>query len=143
MILIRIKRLVASLIDFMVISFVILIPANLITGLNYNIRIEFLELNPIQNSTNISLLMWIIFFTLIIFKDVFFYQSLGKKVMKIAIYKKDAILKNSLIIIFRNLLSAIFISFYPITIIFFGKSIGDIVFRTHVKNIEVDNPKIV
>ena len=40
MILIRIKRLVASLIDFMVISFVILIPAHLITGLNYNIRIE-------------------------------------------------------------------------------------------------------
>ena len=32
-------------------------------------------------------------------EDVFFYQSLGKKVMKIAIYKKDAILKNSLIII--------------------------------------------
>ena len=68
MILIRIKRLVASLIDFMVISFVILIPAHLITGLNYNIRIEFLELNPIQNSTNISLLMWIIFFTLIALK---------------------------------------------------------------------------
>ncbi|MCI8671513.1 MAG: hypothetical protein HFI36_05715 [Bacilli bacterium] len=63
--------------------------------------------------------------------------------MKIAIYKKDAILKNSLNIIFRNLLSAIFIGFYLITIIFFGKSIGDIVFRTHVKNIEVDNPKIV
>lgn len=132
--LIRIKHCIASIIDFFLISFAVIIPFYLIDPKPYNINITFLTINPIANSTNISLLMWIIFFTLLVFKDALFQYSIGKKIMKLSIYKDNTELKSPFILVLRNIISLIFLTIYPLTIILLNQSIGDLIFHTTVKN---------
>lgn len=76
----------------------------------------------------------IIFYLLILNKDgIIGYESIGKKIMKLKIYKDGKRLKDKKILRKRNYLSFWDMPFYVINVLFDNKTEGDTKCNTEVK----------
>mgnify|MGYP005797875483 CR=1 FL=1 len=123
--LLRLRRLIASYIDIMLISFIIYYPFKLLEILFKN--------NMVLNIIS-AILILVIFYTLILNKDgIIGYESIGKKIMRLKIYKDGKRLEDKKILRKRNYLSFYDLPFYVINVLFDNKTEGDIKCNTEVK----------
>lgn len=123
--LLRLRRLIASYIDIMLISFIIYYPFKLLANLFEN--------NMVLNIIS-AILILVIFYTLILNKDgIIGYESIGKKIMRLKIYKDGKRLEDKKILRKRNYLSFWDLPFYVINVLFDNKTEGDIKCNTEVK----------
>lgn len=121
----KLRRLTASYIDIMLISFIIYYPFKLLEILFKN--------NMVLNIIS-AILILIIFYTLILNKDgIMGYESIGKKIMRLKIYKDGKRLEDKKILRKRNYLSFWDLPFYVINVLFDNKTEGDIKCNTEVK----------
>lgn len=120
----RIKRIVAYNIDFIVAFIIFYIPILLFKN--------FLE-NFFWLSLIVFFSLGFLFLLLMIYKDILFKnQSLGKKIVNIRILQNGQI-PDRKTIIRRNKFTVLGIMSYPFTVIILNKSIGDIICGTEVK----------
>lgn len=120
---IKVRRLIAVYIDFVIAFIIIYLPMLIIDYIINNIIIEII-------ATIISLL---IFLYLMIYKDLLFKNaSIGKKIMGLRIYYNNKIPDKD-IIIKRNKTTSLVFPLYVFQILFKNKSYGDIKCDTEVK----------
>lgn len=123
--LLRLRRLIASYLDIMIISFVIYYPCKLL---------EILFKNNIVLNIISAILIVVILYILILNKDgIIGYESIGKKIMRLKIYKDEKRLEDKKILRKRNFLSFWDLPFYIINVLFDNKTEGDIKCNTEVK----------
>ena len=123
--LLRLRRLIASYIDIMLISFIIYYPFKLLEILFKN--------NMVLNIIS-AILIVVILYILILNKDgIMGYESIGKKIMRLKIYKDGKRLEDKKILRKRNYLSFYDLPFYVINVLFDNKTEGDIKCNTEVK----------
>lgn len=123
--LLRLRRLIASYLDIMIISFVIYYPCKLL---------EILFKNNIVLNIISAILIVVILYILILNKDgIIGYESIGKKIMRLKIYKDEKRLEEKKILRKRNFLSFWDLPFYIINVLFDNKTEGDIKCNTEVK----------
>lgn len=123
--LLRLRRLIASYIDIMLISFIIYYPFKLLEILFKN--------NMVLNIIS-AILIVVILYILILNKDgIMGYESIGKKIMRLKIYKDGKRLEDKKILRKRNYLSFWDLPFYVINVLFDNKTEGDIKCNTEVK----------
>lgn len=123
--LLRLRRLIASYLDIMIISFVIYYPCKLL---------EILFKNNIVLNIISAILIVVILYILILNKDgIIGYESIGKKIMRLKIYKDEKRLEDKKILRKRNFLSFWDLPFYIINVLFGNKTEGDIKCNTEVK----------
>lgn len=116
--LLRLRRLIASYLDIMIISFVIYYPCKLL---------EILFKNNIVLNIISAILIVVILYILILNKDgIIGYESIGKKIMRLKIYKDEKRLEDKKILRKRNFLSFWDLPFYIINVLFDNKTEGDI-----------------
>ena len=123
--LLRLRRLIALYLDIMIISFVIYYPYKLL---------EILFKNNIVLNIISAILIVVILYILILNKDgIIGYESIGKKIMRLKIYKDEKRLEDKKILRKRNFLSFWDLPFYIINVLFDNKTEGDIKCNTEVK----------
>ena len=123
--LLRLRRLIASYLDIMIISFVIYYPCKLL---------EILFKNNIVLNIISAIFIVFILYILILNKDgIIGYESIGKKIMRLKIYKDEKRLEDKKILRKRNFLSFWDLPFYIINVLFDNKTEGDIKCNTEVK----------
>ena len=123
--LLRLRRLIASYLDIMIIPFVIYYPCKLL---------EILFKNNIVLNIISAILIVVILYILILNKDsIIGYESIGKKIMRLKIYKDEKRLEDKKILRKRNFLSFWDLPFYIINVLFDNKTEGDIKCNTEVK----------
>lgn len=123
--LLRLRRLIASYLDIMIISFVIYYPCKLL---------EILFKNNIVLNIISAILIVVILYILILNKDgIIGYESIGKKIMRLKIYKDGKRLEDKRILRKRNYLSFWDLPFYVINVLFDNKTEGDIKCNTEIK----------
>lgn len=109
----------------MIISFVIYYPYKLL---------EILFKNNIVLNIISAILIVVILYILILNKDsIIGYESIGKKIMRLKIYKDEKRLEDKKILRKRNFLSFWDLPFYIINVLFDNKTEGDIKCNTEVK----------
>ena len=122
----KIKRLIATVIDFIIIFFIIY------------------SLSPTQILFNIKILKYIInIFVLVLIiylfphKDCLIgYESIGKKIMGLGIYQNGERVQDKKVLVKRFMETVYLFPLYPLTILVLGKSYGDINLNTEVKEIK-------
>ncbi len=122
----KIKRLIATVIDFIIIFFIIysLSPTQIL----FNIKI-------LKYIINILVLVLIIY--LFPHKDCLIgYESIGKKIMGLGIYQNGERVQDKKILVKRFMETVYLFPLYPLTILVLGKSYGDINLNTEVKEIK-------
>lgn len=118
----KLKRLIASIIDFVIISYISAIPLKLLYKVNINIEII------------ITIIDVIILIYLYIKKDCLIgYESIGKKLMNLKIYSNENRVKNKKILSNRVKETLSTFPLYPLAILLEGKSAGDEKYNTEVK----------
>ena len=123
--LLRLRRLIASYLDIMIISFVIYYPCKLL---------EILFKNNIVLNIISAILIVVILYILILNKDsIIGYESIGKKIMRLKIYKVGKRLEDKKILRKRNYLNIRDMPFYVINVLVNNKTEGDIKCNTEVK----------
>lgn len=123
--LLRLRRLIASYIDIMLIYFILYYPVKLLANLFKN--------NIVPNIIS-SIFILVILYILILNKDgIIGYESIGKKIMRLKIYKDEKRLEDKKILRKRNYLSFWDLPFYVINVLFDNKTEGDIKCNTEVK----------
>ena len=121
----RLRRLIASYLDIMLIYFILYYPVKLLVNLFEN--------NMILNIIS-AILIVVILYILILNKDgIIGYESIGKKIMRLKIYKDEKRLEDKKILRKRNFLSFWDLPFYIINVLFDNKTEGDIKCNTEVK----------
>ena len=122
----KIKRLIATVIDFIIIFFIIysLSPTQIL----FNIKI-------LKYIINILVLVLIIY--LFPHKDCLIgYESIGKKIMGLGIYQNGERVQDKKVLVKRFMETVYLFPLYPLTILVLGKSYGDINLNTEVKEIK-------
>lgn len=121
----KIKRITASIIDFIIAILIGNLPMTLLNVLgNSEKLVEIL----------LTFICLTIFLILFIKKDcIIGTESLGKKIMNLKIYLNGNIVTDKKILSNRVLASMFYFPLYPIDILFEGKSKGDAVYHTEVK----------
>lgn len=123
--LLRLRRLAASYIDIMLIYFILYYPVKLLKILFKN--------NIVPNIIS-SIFILVILYILILNKDgIIGYESIGKKITRLKIYKDGKRLEDKKILRKRNYLSFWDLPFYVINVLFDNKTEGDIKCNTEVK----------
>lgn len=126
----KLKRLFAASIDFMIIGYLITIPLWIIDKL----------INGILMDIFIGITGLVTFFNIYIRKDCLIgNNSIGKKITKLKIYQNGNELINKETLIKRNYLTIWSIPFYPFMILYNNKSEGDIKCNTEVKSFRKNN----
>lgn len=120
----KIRRLIAAYIDYMIIFILIYIPVSFLSLLKFPIFIDVI----------LGLLSVLIFFLLFIRKDIIFKNaSIGKKILKLEIiFEQENQIPDKSIIIKRNQTSCLYFEFYLFQILFNNKSSGDYKYHTKV-----------
>lgn len=122
----RLRRLIASYLDMIVIYHILYFPSILLADL--------FESNMILNIIS-AIFIVIIFYLLILNKDgIIGYESIGKKIMRLKIYKDGKRLEDKKISRKRNYFSFWDMPFYVINVLFDNKTEGDIKCNTEVKS---------
>lgn len=121
----RLRRLIASYLDIMLIYFILYYPVKLLVNLFEN--------NMILNIIS-AILIVVILYILILNKDsIIGYESIGKKIMRLKIYKVGKRLEDKKILRKRNYLNIRDMPFYVINVLVNNKTEGDIKCNTEVK----------
>lgn len=121
----RLRRLIASYLDIMLIYFILYYPVKLLVNLFEN--------NMILNIIS-AILIVVILYILILNKDsIIGYESIGKKIMRLKIYKVGKRLEDKIILRKRNYLNIRDMPFYVINVLVNNKTEGDIKCNTEVK----------
>jgi len=132
----KIKRLLATLIDFYI-SIIVVYPIAYIFNIEKYFDNLILNIDIKESIITIFIVMIICIilgYILIILKDsLFSNKSLGKKILGLSIIdKQNNEVTNKKILFKRNLLSLIVLVIYPIMIIINNKSLGDYQYDTSV-----------
>jgi len=117
---IKIKRLLATFLDVLL----ILLLMNLMLIILSELNSDFL-----------SYILFLSSFSLLVVKDfIFKNRSLGKRIMGIEIVCLEGFKTlNKTILIKRNFLSLLFGIFYPITVLMWNRSLGDSIYETTIR----------
>lgn len=120
----KIRRLLAIYIDFIIIFSISYFPLYYISSLFDNKILNML----------LGIITIISFIFLFLNKDILIgYESIGKKIMLLKIYQNKERISNKKILKDRVFYSAYFFCFYPFMILYNNKSRGDLIFETEVK----------
>lgn len=122
----QLKRFCADVIDILILIFIIY-------SVNYDLNKSVFD----NNTYFIYIIVIITGVVFLILKDSYFLpQSIGKKAMNYVVYDKDnQIVIDNKLLIKRNIVSVIFAPLTITSIILFNKSIGDIVYKTSVREV--------
>lgn len=121
---VKFRRIISAFLDILILGFICNIPRTLL----FKITPDNFAINVI-----IDFVYAILLIEVYIRKDCLFgYESLGKKLMGMAIYKDKEKIVNKKILMQRVKSSLFFFPLYPIDILFENKSRGDKQFNTNV-----------
>ena len=126
----RLKRLVAAIIDFVIIGYIILIPLWILDQFINGIFVDIF----------IGITGLVAFFNMYIRKDnLVGNNSIGKKIFKLKIYQNEKELTNKKELIRRNYITMWTVPYYPFMVLYNNKSKGDIKCNTEVKSFRKNN----
>ncbi len=121
----KLRRLIAAIIDFVIIGYIILIPLWVIDQFINGIFIDIF----------IGITGLVAFFNMYIRKDCLIgNNSIGKKIVKLKICQNEKELKDQKALIKRNYITFWTIPYYPFMVLYNNKSEGDIKCNTEVKS---------
>ena len=121
----KLRRLIAATIDFIIIGYIILIPLWVIDQFINGIFIDIF----------IGITGLVAFFNMYIRKDCLIgNNSIGKKIVKLKICQNEKELKDQKALIKRNYITFWTIPYYPFMVLYNNKSEGDIKCNTEVKS---------
>jgi len=122
----QLKRFCADVIDILILIFIIYL-------VNYDLNKSVFD----NNTYFIYIIVIITGVVFLILKDSYFLpQSIGKKAMNYIVYDKDnQIVIDNKLLIKRNIVSVIFAPLTITSIILYNKSMGDIIYKTSVKEV--------
>lgn len=122
----QLKRFCADVIDILILIFIIY-------SVNYDLNKSVFD----NNTYFIYIIVIITGVVFLILKDSYFLpQSIGKKAMNYIVYDKDnQIVIDNKLLIKRNIVSVIFAPLTITSIILYNKSMGDIIYKTSVKEV--------
>ena len=121
----RLKRLVAAIIDFVIIGYIILIPLWILDQFINGIFVDIF----------IGITGLVAFFNMYIRKDnLVGNNSIGKKIFKLKIYQNEKELTNKKELIRRNYITIWTVPYYPFMVLYNNKSKGDIKCNTEIKS---------
>lgn len=121
----RLKRLVAAIIDFVIIGYIILIPLWILDQFINGIFVDIF----------IGITGLVAFFNMYIRKDnLVGNNSIGKKIFKLKIYQNEKELTNKKELIRRNYITIWTVPNYPFMVLYNNKSKGDIKCNTEIKS---------
>ena len=121
----RLKRLVAAIIDFVIIGYIILIPLWILDQFINGIFVDIF----------IGITGLVAFFNMYIRKDnLVGNNSIGKKIFKLKIYQNEKELINKKELIRRNYITMWTVPYYPFMVLYNNKSKGDIKCNTEIKS---------
>ena len=126
----KLKRLFAAIIDFIIIGYIVLIPLWIIDKFINGIFIDiFIGITGI-----------IAFFNMYIRKDCLIgNNSIGKKITKLIICQNEKKLIDRKTLIKRNYITFWTIPYYPFMVLYNNKSEGDIKCNTEIKSFSKNN----
>lgn len=120
----KIKRLIAIFIDYMIIFFILYIPSSIIQKTFNNIIVDII----------CGIVDAILIVVLFLKKDCLIgYESIGKKIMGLKIYQNGERIKDKKILVDRITKTFYSFPFYPFMILINNKSSGDKKLNTEVK----------
>ena len=126
----KLRRLIAATIDFIIIGYIILIPLWVIDQFINGIFIDIF----------IGITGLVAFFNMYIRKDCLIgNNSIGKKIVKLKICQNEKELKDQKALIKRNYITFWTIPYYPFMVLYNNKSEGDIKCNTEVKSFRKNN----
>lgn len=121
----KIKRLIAIIIDILIIKYIIVEP----------LRIFYQQFNTTLANIIFTIITLVISLGAFLCKDCLIgYESLGKKIMRLKIYQEGNVLCDKIILIKRVIFTIFTSPLYPFMILYNNKSKGDIKCNTEVKS---------
>ncbi len=126
----KIKRLIAIIIDILIIKYIIVEP----------LRMIYQQFNTILANIILTIITLVISLSAFLCKDCLIgYESIGKKIMKIKIYREGKALHNKTVLIKRVIFTIFTCPLYPFMVLYNNKSKGDIKCNTEVKSFRKNN----